>query len=86
MIIKNYYKILDVKKTASGKEIKLAYYKIARELHPDLNSNNPLKTARLKDINEAYAVLGDLDKRLEYSILLNSKLLNEKLLHKKIRI
>lgn len=86
MIIKNYYKILDVKRTASAKEIKQAYYKIVRELHPDLNLNNLLKTAKLKDINEAYAVLGDLDKRLEYSILLNSKLLNEKLLHKKIKI
>jgi curved DNA-binding protein len=63
---KDYYKTLGVKKDASEKEIKSAYRKLAKKHHPDTNPNNPEAEARFKEINEAYEVLGDEDKRQTY--------------------
>jgi curved DNA-binding protein len=62
---KDYYKILGVSRSASGDEIKRAYRKLARKHHPDLNKAAGSE-ATFKEINEAYEVLGDPDKRKKY--------------------
>jgi curved DNA-binding protein len=69
MQYKDYYKILGVAKNASEKEIKAAYRKLARKHHPDVNPGNKEAEARFKEINEAYEVLGDKDKRKRYDEL-----------------
>ncbi|HEY3552856.1 MAG TPA: DnaJ domain-containing protein, partial [Solirubrobacterales bacterium] len=63
---KDYYKALGVAKDASSSDIKKAYRKLARELHPDANPGNTKAEARFKAVSEAYGVLGDPDKRKEY--------------------
>lgn len=63
---KDYYKVLGVDKKASSDEIKKAYRKLARELHPDRNKDNKGAEERFKDISEAYDVLSDTKKRAEY--------------------
>ena len=62
----DYYKILGVKKTASEKEIKKAYRKLARKYHPDLNPNDKIAEKKFKEINEANEVLSDPEKRKKY--------------------
>lgn len=69
MEYKDYYKILGVDKNASEKEIKAAFRKLARKHHPDVNPNDPKAEERFKEINEAYEVLGDPDKRSKYDRL-----------------
>jgi len=63
---KDYYGILGVSKTASPEEIKQAFRKLARKFHPDVNPNNKQAEARFKEVNEAYEVLSDPDKRKKY--------------------
>lgn len=63
---KDYYKTLGVSRSATEKEIKQAYRKLAKKHHPDANPDNPSAEARFKEINEAYEVLGDKDKRSTY--------------------
>jgi len=63
---KDYYKVLGVSKTASAEEIKKAYRKLARDLHPDHNKDNKGAEDRFKDVSEAYDVLSDKKKRAEY--------------------
>ncbi|WP_066377961.1 MULTISPECIES: DnaJ C-terminal domain-containing protein [unclassified Anabaena] len=63
---KDYYTILGVSKTASPEEIKQAFRKLARKYHPDVNPGNKQAEARFKEINEAYEVLSDPDKRKKY--------------------
>lgn len=67
----DYYEVLKVPKTASEKEIKQAYRKLAREHHPDLHQGEAKAAAeeKIKLINEAYEVLGDADKRAKYDRL-----------------
>ena len=69
MEYKDYYKILGVAKTATEKEIKAAYRKLARKHHPDVNPGNKEAESRFKEINEAYEVLGDKEKRKRYDEL-----------------
>jgi curved DNA-binding protein len=69
MDFKDYYATLGVAKTASEKEIKQAYRKLARKHHPDVNPGDKSAEAKFKDINEAYEVLGDPDKRKKYDEL-----------------
>ena len=69
MDFKDYYAALGVTKTATDKEIKAAYRKLARKFHPDVNPNDATAEARFKEINEAFEVLGDNDKRKKYDEL-----------------
>ena len=66
MASKDYYSILGVEKSASDDEIKSAYRKLAKKYHPDLNKDNPQAAERFKEINEAYEVLSDKQKRSNY--------------------
>jgi len=63
---RDYYDVLGASKGASADELKKAYRKKAKELHPDRNSDNPNAEAQFKEINEAYDVLKDADKKAAY--------------------
>jgi curved DNA-binding protein len=70
MEFRDYYKTLGVERTASDAEIKSAYRKLARKHHPDVNPNNKKEAEqKFKEINEAYQVLGDPEKRKKYDEL-----------------
>ena len=69
MEYKDYYKVLGVEKTATEKEIKQAFRRLARQHHPDVNPNDPKAEERFKEINEAYEVLSDPEKRRKYDQL-----------------
>lgn len=68
MKYKDYYEILGVSRSASDSEIKSAYRKMARKYHPDVNKTKEAEE-KFKDINEAYEVLGDKQKRQRYDSL-----------------
>ena len=63
---KDYYKILGVPKTATEKEVKAAYRKLARQFHPDVNPGDKSAEDKFKNVGEAYEVLSDSDKRSNY--------------------
>ncbi|MBU50439.1 MAG: molecular chaperone DnaJ [Deltaproteobacteria bacterium] len=63
---RDYYEVLGVEKSADGAEIKKAYRKKALEYHPDRNQGNPEAEEKLKEINEAFAVLSDDERREKY--------------------
>ena len=69
MEFKDYYSTLGVAKTASEKEIKQAFRKLARKHHPDVNPGDKAAEGKFKEINEAYEVLGDPAKRKKYDEL-----------------
>ncbi|VBB42668.1 Chaperone protein DnaJ (fragment) [uncultured Desulfatiglans sp.] len=66
MAFKDYYRVLEVEPEASCQEIKKAYRRLALAYHPDRNRGDPACEERLKEINEAYQVLGDEAKRSGY--------------------
>jgi DnaJ-class molecular chaperone len=66
---RDYYKVLGVSKSASSGDIKKAYRRLARKYHPDVNPGEKAAETRFKEINEAYEVLSDPDKRRRYDTL-----------------
>jgi len=69
MEYKDYYKILGVDRDTSEKDIKRAYRRLARQFHPDVNPDDKRAEERFKEINEAYEVLSDPEKRAKYDRL-----------------
>ena len=64
---RDYYEVLGVSKTASDEELKKAFRRLARQFHPDVNKDNPKESeAKFKEVNEAYSVLSDPQKRAAY--------------------
>ena len=63
---RDYYEVLGISKGASDDEIKKAHRKLAKKYHPDLNKDNPEAAEKFKELNEAYEVLSDKDKRAKY--------------------
>lgn len=64
---KGYYEILGVHRSASDKEVRTAYRRLARKYHPDLNHDSKEAQEKFKEINTAYEVLGDTEKRKQYN-------------------
>lgn len=69
MEYKDYYKILGVSKTADEDSIRKAFRKLARKYHPDVAKDKDVAETKFKEINEAYEVLGDAEKRKKYDQL-----------------
>src|SRR3954453_2035090 len=63
---RDYYDVLGVSRSASADELKKAYRKLARQHHPDVNAGDPHAEERFKEVNEAYEVLSDPDRRAAY--------------------
>lgn len=63
---RDYYEILGIARDASAEEIKKVYRRLARQYHPDLNPGDKAAEEKFKDIGEAYEILSDVNKRLEY--------------------
>jgi DnaJ-class molecular chaperone len=65
---RDYYAILGVNRSASEKEVRSAYRKLARKLHPDVNPGDKASETRFKEVNQAYEVLSDSEKRKKYDL------------------
>ncbi len=63
---RDYYEVLGLEKGASADDIKKAYRQMAKKYHPDVNKNDPSAEEKFKEINEAYSVLNDADKKARY--------------------
>ncbi|MFM7711275.1 MAG: DnaJ domain-containing protein, partial [Microcystis sp.] len=64
--MKNYYEILQIPRNAGNNQIKAAFRRLARQYHPDYNPNDPDAVTKFREIEQAYRVLRDKDKRKEY--------------------
>ena len=73
---KDYFKILGISRNANDKEIKSAFRELARKFHPDLNPHNEKAESEFKEINEAYEILSDHEKRKAYEEYLNFWFIN----------
>lgn len=69
--MKDYYAILQLPRTASADEVKASYRRLVQQFHPDVNPD-PKAHELIQEINEAYEVLGDKDKRTGYDFLINN--------------
>jgi curved DNA-binding protein CbpA len=69
MDYKDYYQILGVERSASADDIRKAYRKLAMKYHPDRNPGNKQAEEKFKEMNEAYQVLSDKEKRARYDQL-----------------
>lgn len=67
MQLKDYYRILEVEPVATQQEIKKSFRRLALKFHPDKNAGNQLAEAQFKEIQEAYEILSDPDRRKEYN-------------------
>lgn len=63
---KSYYEVLGISRNSSGKDIKKAYYQLAKKYHPDTNKDDPNASKKFQEVSEAYEVLSDETKRKEY--------------------
>src|SRR5262245_35749352 len=63
---RDFYEVLGVQKGASAEEIKQAYRKLARQYHPDRNPGDKQAETKFKEVQQAYDVLGDAEKRAQY--------------------
>ena len=63
---RDYYEVLGLSKSASDDEIKKAYRKLAKKYHPDMNPGEKAAEESFKEVNEAYSVLSDPDKKSKY--------------------
>ena len=66
VMAQNYYDILGISKNASDKDIKSAYRRMARKLHPDVNPDDSRAQNQFKKVNEAFEVVGDPSRRKDY--------------------
>ena len=62
----DFYQILGVPRTATAKDIKLAYYREAKKSHPDMNPGDPKAKIKFQQVSQAYEILGDEKKRRQY--------------------
>ena len=63
---RDYYEVLGVNKNATDDELKSAFRKAAKKYHPDLNPDNKEAEAKFKEVNEAYEILSEKQKRAQY--------------------
>ena len=63
---RDYYEVLNVDKSASDADLKKAYYKLAKQFHPDQNPDNPEAEQKFKEASEAYGILSDKEKKTAY--------------------
>jgi DnaJ-class molecular chaperone len=77
MAVRDYYKVMGLGADASEEEIKKTYRMLAMQYHPDRNHNNPGAVEKLKEINEAYHVLGDRERKSAYDRSLRTWTYNE---------
>ena len=81
-MVTNPYKILDIPETATDEEVKSAYRKLAKKYHPDKYVDSPLKDVadeKMKEINEAYEILSDENKRKSYNKIYQEYFINSQI-------
>ena len=74
MYTKDYYRIMGLPGDASEKEIKRAYRKLAMQYHPDRNRDDPHSAEKLKEINDAYHVLGNKERKMTYDLMYHRRI------------